>query len=71
MANIEDQIKSLPPELREEVEDFVAFLTQRHSSGVPSSAPTLDWAGALRDMSGQFSSVALQHAMAEWRMPAQ
>jgi hypothetical protein len=68
MATIEERIKALPPALQLEVEDLVAFLHERRQPSVPGT-PELKWAGALADMSAQYSSVELQHALADWRTP--
>ena len=68
MSKIEERIQALPLALQVEVEDFVAFLQGRRQQPVPGT-PDLKWAGALSDMSNQYSSVELQHALAHWRMP--
>jgi hypothetical protein len=66
MRSIEDKIRELPPELRQEVEDFVDFLVERRAR---KSAGKLrqDWAGALRDYRDQFTSLELQKKALEWR----
>ena len=60
MATIEDKIKGLPPELQQEVQDFVDFLlkTKVHRK---QKKLTLSWAGALSDMKNEYTSVELQH----------
>lgn len=59
MKSIEEKIKELPPELQQEVEDFVNFLIEKR---VCKSKGQLkfDWRGALRDLR-QYTSVELQH----------
>lgn len=67
MDTIADMVKELPPELQEEVKEFVQFLLKkrrRRSRG----APSFSWAGALKDMRGQYTSVQLQHQIAESRL---
>ncbi|MBM4293821.1 MAG: DUF2281 domain-containing protein [Deltaproteobacteria bacterium] len=67
MKTLEDKIQELPPELRQEVSDFVEFLLEkrrRKSLG----KPRFDWAGALRDLREQYTSVELQHKILEWRI---
>jgi hypothetical protein len=66
MSSIEEKIRALPLALQVEVEDFVTFLVERQNPDVPG-APALKWAGALSDMAPQYSSVELQHALADWR----
>lgn len=46
MTDLQELLSSLPPDLREEVEDFVAFLAERR---VPRfrSPLRLNWRGAL------------------------
>jgi hypothetical protein len=68
MPTVEERIRALPLALQTEVEDFVAFLEERRQSSSPG-APALKWAGALSDMAAQYSSVELQHALADWRAP--
>lgn len=58
MKKIEGMIKKLPPELKQEVEDFVRFLiekqTQKHGKRLRQ-----DWAGALKDYRDQYTSLEL------------
>ena len=60
MKSIEERIKELPPELQQEVEDFVEFLIEKRVRK-PKSQLKLDWRGALRDLRDQYTSVELQH----------
>ena len=62
MQGIDAKIQSLPPELQREVEDFVAFLMEKRASHKPK-APALKWAGVLKGVCGESSSVDLQHAL--------
>ena len=66
MDRIEEMVAKLPPELQQEVEDFVEFLLEKRSKG-PRGKPTFDWAGALKEMGHQYTSVELQHKISEWR----
>ncbi len=63
---LEAMVKTLPPEFQREVEDFVCFLiercTQKHGRKLRQ-----DWAGALGDYSGQYTSLELQKKALEWR----
>jgi len=57
---INDMMKRLPPELHQEVEDFIQFLIEKR--GRRSRKPMkLDWFGGLADLCGQYTSVELQH----------
>jgi len=62
-----EQIRSMPPSLQKEVEDFVMFLAKREQ---PHSMRKLrqDWAGALKEYRDAFTSVALQKRALEWRL---
>ncbi|MDP2898238.1 MAG: DUF2281 domain-containing protein [bacterium] len=65
MDNIADLIEQLPPELQQEVNDFVEFLMERRMPKAKGK-PKLDWRGALRDLRDQFTAVELQHKILEW-----
>ncbi len=65
MGKVEEMIKELPPELQQEVEDFVQFLLEKRVRK-PKSPLKLDWRGALRDLRDQYTSVELQHKILEW-----
>lgn len=67
MGNIADRIKELPPELQQEVEDFIEFLRERRLRR-PRGKPNFDWAGALKDLRDEYTSVELQHKISEWRI---
>ena len=67
MQSLKEMVEQLPPELQEEVRDFVEFLLVRRPRR-PKRKPKFDWAGALRDLRGRYSSVELQHKIAEWRI---
>jgi len=67
MKDIEERIKELPPRLQEEVEDFVEFLLEKQQKK-PRGKPNFGWAGALKDLRGQYTSVELQHKISEWRI---
>jgi len=63
---LDELIKQLPPELKEEVRDFAEFLLQRQErkSGQPLRQ---DWAGALKDYRHLYTSLDLQKKALEWR----
>jgi len=66
MQTLEALMKQVPPELQEEVRDFVDFLLEKRSR---KSGRKLrqDWAGALEDYRGQYTSLELQKKALEWR----
>ena len=66
MSGLEEVIKELPPDLRQEVADFARFLMEKRSRK-PKGRMKLDWRGALEDMKEQYTSVELQHKIQEWR----
>ena len=67
MKNLEEIIKSLPPELHQEVENFVACLIKQGRKKSKAKLK-LDWSGALRDLRDKYTSVELQHKVLEWRI---
>ena len=70
MGKVEELLKELSPELQREVEDFAAFLVEKQGKK-KSTAPSLEWAGAVQDLKGRYTSVDLQHKIAEWRIGGQ
>lgn len=67
MKTIEERINELPPELRREVEDFIEFLVEKRQKRLRGK-PNFPWAGALKDLRDRYTSVELQHKIAEWRI---
>jgi len=65
MTGLEELIRELPPELHQEVEDFISFLIEKRVRK-PKGDLKLDWIGALQDMGDQYSSVELQHKILDW-----
>jgi hypothetical protein len=63
-------IEQLPPDLQQKVWDFVEFLLEKRRKK-PKGKPRFDWAGALKDLRDQYTSVQLQHQIAEWRISGQ
>lgn len=66
MMQIEQKIKMLPPELQHEVEDFVEFLIERKKIKGGKKLRQ-DWAGSLRDIRDQYTSLELQKKSLDWR----
>jgi hypothetical protein len=66
MDSIEQLIRELPPDLRQEVRDFAEFLVQKRQRKAGRKLRQ-DWAGALRDYRDQYTSLELQKMAMEWR----
>ncbi|MBI2863105.1 MAG: DUF2281 domain-containing protein [Chloroflexi bacterium] len=49
-------VRELPPELQQEVADFIEFLLQKRAAK-PHGMPSFGWAGALKDLGDQYTSV--------------
>lgn len=64
---LEDLVKQLPPHLQDEVRDFAEFLIERQANK-PRRKPRFDWAGGLRDLRDEYTSVELQHKISKWRV---
>jgi hypothetical protein len=62
---LEEMVKELPLELREEVRDFVELLLEKRARK-PKAKLSLSWRGALRDLREQYTSVELQHKALQW-----
>ena len=63
--SLQGMIEALPPELQQEVQDFVEFLQEKRARK-PKEQLRLDWRGALRDLRDQYTSVELQHRILDW-----
>jgi LPS O-antigen subunit length determinant protein (WzzB/FepE family) len=59
-------IQELPPDVQAEVRDFVEFLLAKRSR-TPAQKLRQDWAGVLRDVRDQYTSLELQHKALDWR----
>lgn len=64
--SLQEMLRMLPPELQTEVRDFAAFLLERKVT--PKHLPMkFQWEGALKDLRGRYTSVQLQHQIADLR----
>jgi hypothetical protein len=66
---IDQVVNELAPGQQAEVRDFVEFLLARQGSN-PRGTPRFDWAGALRDMRDEYTSVDLQQEIVRLRSEA-
>jgi len=57
---LEEMVRELSPELQQEVEDFVEFLIKKRLKRARTK-PKFNWAGSLKDLRDQYTSVELQH----------
>ncbi len=65
-AIVLERIKQLPPDLHDEVIDFIDFLmTQKVAKR--KKRPKLDWMGGLKEYRDQYTSLELQRKALEWR----
>ncbi len=58
MKSLEEMIKELPPDLRQEVEDFIEFLLKKRKK--KRKKLKQDWAGGLKDLKDKYTSLELQ-----------
>lgn len=65
MESLEDIIKKLPPELKQEVMDFAKYLMEKYSAKKGRKL-SLDWAGGLKEYKDKFTSLELQKKSIEW-----
>jgi hypothetical protein len=56
---LEEVVRELPPDLRDEVRDFAEFLLSRRIRR-PGRTLRQDWAGALRDHQEEYTALELQ-----------
>lgn len=62
---LKNYVEQLPPDIQQDVQDFAEFLLEKRKRR-PKGIPIFDWAGALKDFRDQYTSVELQHKIAEW-----
>ncbi len=65
MKTLAELMDELPPELRQEVEDFAKFLLETRVRPKQKKL-RMSWAGALAEFRGQFTSLELQKKALEW-----
>jgi hypothetical protein len=63
---LDEMVRELPIERQAEVRNFVEFLLAKQRSR-SRQKPQFDWAGALKDMRSEFTSVELQHEITRLR----
>jgi hypothetical protein len=65
VRTLEEVIRDLPPELREDVRHYAQSLLHKRAIPRPQKL-RLSWAGGLRDVRDQFTALDLQRKALEW-----
>ena len=65
-GSVEEKIRMLPPDLREEAIHFIEELTKRKKQPRKKKF-RLGWAGGLSHIDKSITSVELQHEASKWR----
>ncbi len=60
VQTIKEKVQQLSPQNQAEVIDFVDFLLSKEKTKQRKKM-TLDWAGGLKDLREQYTSIELQH----------
>jgi len=66
LKTIEEKIQKLPPNMLDEVGDFVDFLLSKTNTKSGNKLKQ-NWAGALKEFSDKYTSTSLQKKSIEWR----
>ena len=64
---LQELTRKLPPELRQEVADFVQLFLLARRARKPGKPLRQDWAGALRAYRDKYTAMELQKKALEWR----
>lgn len=59
-------IEQLPPELGQEVEDFVAFLSTRYIQKITADKIKFEWEGCLSEIGELYDAVEFQNTIMDW-----
>jgi len=65
-GSVEDKIRMLPPDLREDAMQYIDELVKRSKRASPTSFRCVA-EGTLAELGTRYSSVDLQHKAMEWR----
>ncbi|RMF93227.1 MAG: DUF2281 domain-containing protein [Nitrospinota bacterium] len=66
MKTLKELIEQLPPDLQQEVQDFVEFLLEKRKRKQGRKLRQ-DWAGALREYRDRYTALELQKDALTWR----
>lgn len=67
IQDINEKIRSLPPYLKQEVLDYIDFLSRKHKVQRGKKGFSFKWEGGLKELKGQFDAVNLQHKAKDYR----
>lgn len=67
VQTVKELVEQLPPDIQQEVKDFAEFLLEKRRQQAKGK-PNFGWAGALKDLRDDYTSVELQHEIAERRV---
>ena len=59
-------IESLPPDERQRVEEYIAFVAKENLAKTGGQDFRFDWAGGLSEFKGKYTSIELQKKAMEW-----
>ncbi len=62
-----EKLAGLSDDLKQEVLDYIDFLSQKYSKKKNVKRFRFDWEGGLSELKGKYTSVELQHKAMEWR----
>lgn len=65
METLQEKIEQLPPELKQEVIDFIDFLLEKRKKETTDKL-TLSWKGKLKEYRDEYTSIELQKKSMEW-----
>jgi len=66
VETVKELVEKLPPDMQQEVKHFAEFLLEKRRRK-PRHKPDFGWAGALKHLRDEYTSVDLQHQIAEQR----
>ncbi len=65
MKTLEEILRELPPELRQQVQHYAEFLLAQRAKRKQKYL-RMSWRGALSDLRDEYTSVELQHKALDW-----
>jgi hypothetical protein len=65
-TQLAELIESLPPDERQRVEEYIAFVSKERSEKSNGKDFRFDWAGGLSEFKGKYTSIELQKKAMEW-----
>ena len=67
-ATLQSKIEQLPTAVRTALMEYLDFLLAKYSPREQNGKSfRFDWEGGLSHLKGEYTSVELQHKIAEWR----